>query len=139
MYPHNHSYFRRNLKVPGPLTFEPTPIPQIQHEEHKIAPHPIGPTQKFRKDYAPPPYTISTVHLDFKLGEETTIVTSRMRMLPNYGQLAEGGWRVLRYHVRDDTRQDMLLCLPHHFSTLRVVGFGFASGLRWCIVVAAQA
>ncbi|EFJ47753.1 hypothetical protein VOLCADRAFT_81369 [Volvox carteri f. nagariensis] len=63
---------------------------QIQHEEHKLAPHPTGPQQKFRKDYAPPPYTISTVHLDFILGEESTKVTSRLHLLPNYGQLQEG-------------------------------------------------
>ncbi|GLC52687.1 hypothetical protein PLESTB_000657300 [Pleodorina starrii] len=68
-------------------------IPEIQHEEHKIPPHPTGPQQKFRKDYAPPPYTISTVHLDFVLGEETTTVTSRLHLLPNYGALAEGASR----------------------------------------------
>lgn len=73
---------------------------QIQTEEHKLPPHPTGPQQKFRKDYAPPPYTITNVHLDFILGEEVTHVHSRLNVVPNYGQLAEGELGGARAGVR---------------------------------------
>ncbi|GLI71085.1 hypothetical protein VaNZ11_016002 [Volvox africanus] len=80
-------------------------IPEIQQEEHKLPPHPTGPQQKFRKDYAPPPYTISTVHLDFILEEETTTVSSRLRVLPNYGLLEEGASRpALKLDGRKDAK-----------------------------------
>ncbi|KAG2500410.1 hypothetical protein HYH03_001981 [Edaphochlamys debaryana] len=65
-------------------------IPEIQHEEHKQPPHPEGPKQKFRADYTAPPFTVTTVHLDFILGEETTDVTAKIHFVPNYGQLAAG-------------------------------------------------
>ncbi|GFR41652.1 hypothetical protein Agub_g2389 [Astrephomene gubernaculifera] len=81
-------------------------IPEIQTEEHKLPPHPSAPQQKFRKDYAPPPYTISAVHLDFKLGEDTTLVTSRLHLQPNYGSLPEG---TSRPALQLDGRKDIVL------------------------------
>ncbi|PNW83979.1 hypothetical protein CHLRE_04g213251v5 [Chlamydomonas reinhardtii] len=68
-------------------------LPEIQQEEHKQPPHPSTPQQKFRKDYAPPPYLVSNVHLNFDLREDVSTVTSRLHMLPNYGQLAAGAAR----------------------------------------------
>ncbi|KAG2426781.1 hypothetical protein HXX76_012837 [Chlamydomonas incerta] len=65
-------------------------ISEAEEEEHKLAPHPSTPQQKFRKDYAPPPYLISNVDLVFDLREEACTVTSRLVMTPNYGQLAAG-------------------------------------------------
>lgn len=38
----------------------------------------------YRKDYAPTPYLISDVHLDFKLGEESTTVASKLSVQPNH-------------------------------------------------------
>ncbi|KAG2426656.1 hypothetical protein HXX76_012967 [Chlamydomonas incerta] len=68
-------------------------IPEIQQEEHKQPPHPSTPQQKFRKDYAPPPYLVSHVALNFDLRDDVSTVTSKLHMLPNYGQLAAGSAR----------------------------------------------
>ncbi|EIE24754.1 aminopeptidase N, partial [Coccomyxa subellipsoidea C-169] len=40
------------------------------------------------QDYRPTPYLIKHVHLDFNLNEDSTRVTSRLSMLPNYGSAA---------------------------------------------------
>ncbi|RMZ54832.1 hypothetical protein APUTEX25_000349 [Auxenochlorella protothecoides] len=44
------------------------------------------PVEKFRKDYKPSPYLISTVHLDFQLNEESTLVQSKLRIVPNHAE-----------------------------------------------------
>ena len=41
------------------------------------------PQAVYLKDYTPPNYFIDQVHLDFQLGEEATIVTSRMQLRRN--------------------------------------------------------
>lgn len=41
------------------------------------------PVEKFRKDYAPVPYAVDTIHLDFVLNEELTTVATTMSMQPN--------------------------------------------------------
>ncbi len=38
----------------------------------------------YRKDYLPPDYVVDSVDLSFELGEESTIVTSRMALRANY-------------------------------------------------------
>ena len=38
-----------------------------------------------RRDYAPTPYLVDTVYLDFNLEEESTAVKSRLHVKPNYG------------------------------------------------------
>ncbi|RQW77444.1 MAG: aminopeptidase N, partial [Geobacter sp.] len=38
----------------------------------------------YRKDSAPPDYVVDTVYLRFELGEETTLVQSRLFMRENY-------------------------------------------------------
>lgn len=70
--------------------FFTSPLPQAEEEEHKLPPHPTTPQQKSRKDYAPPPYLIANVDLDFDLREEACTVTSRLTVTPNYGQLPAG-------------------------------------------------
>ncbi|MDF1838213.1 MAG: aminopeptidase N, partial [Planctomycetota bacterium] len=42
-----------------------------------------APLTKYRKDYQAPDYTIDTVDLDFHLGEDGTLVDSKMRVLRN--------------------------------------------------------
>lgn len=42
------------------------------------------PATKFRSDYAPPPYLITDVHLDFILNEDVTHVHSTLAMVPNH-------------------------------------------------------
>ncbi len=42
-----------------------------------------APQTKYRKDYQAPDYTIDTVDLDFHLGEDGTLVDSKMRVLRN--------------------------------------------------------
>ena len=39
---------------------------------------PAAPVEKFRKDYAAPPYVIDTVHLDFSIAEEETLVKATL-------------------------------------------------------------
>jgi aminopeptidase N len=51
--------------------------------EDKAAPKPI-----FRKDYLPPPYLVDTVNLTFQLGEEVTLVRSKLHLKPNHGASA---------------------------------------------------
>lgn len=41
------------------------------------------PVEKFRKDYAPVPYTVDTISMNFILNEDVTKVESKMRMKPN--------------------------------------------------------
>lgn len=41
------------------------------------------PQTVYLKDYTPPPYLITHVHLDFLLGEEVTVVTSGLRLIRN--------------------------------------------------------
>ena len=41
------------------------------------------PLPVYLKDYTPPPYLITHVHLDFRFGEESTVVTSRLQMARN--------------------------------------------------------
>lgn len=38
------------------------------------------------QDYKPSPYLISTVHLDFQLNEESTLVQSKLRIVPNHAE-----------------------------------------------------
>lgn len=41
------------------------------------------PTEKFRKDYKPPPYTINTISLNFILNEDATTVEATLAMKPH--------------------------------------------------------
>ena len=41
---------------------------------------PAAPIEKFRLDYAAPPYAIDTVHLDFHIAEEETLVKTRLEI-----------------------------------------------------------
>ena len=41
---------------------------------------PAAPVEKFRLDYAAPPYAIDTVHLDFHIAEEETLVKTRLEI-----------------------------------------------------------
>ena len=41
---------------------------------------PAAPVEKFRLDYLPPPYVIDTVHLDFSIAEEVTLVKARLEI-----------------------------------------------------------
>lgn len=54
-----------------------------QAVEEKVAPPTI-----YRKDYAPPPYAVETVHLDFILNEEATVVTSKLSLRPTHNAAA---------------------------------------------------
>lgn len=63
------------------------------------------PVEKFRKDYRPTPYLIDTVHLDFKLNEESTLIHSRLAMVPNAASEAENGSRAdLFLNGREDIK-----------------------------------
>ena len=41
---------------------------------------PAAPVEKFRLDYVAPPYVIDTVHLDFSIAEEETLVKARLEI-----------------------------------------------------------
>ena len=41
------------------------------------------PQAVYLKNYTPPPYRITHVHLDFRLGEKVTVVTSRLKLIRN--------------------------------------------------------
>lgn len=72
-----------------------SPSPSAQAPSAK--PQPI-----FRKDYAPPPYLIATVHLNFELGEDVTRVTSKLALTPNY--TPNGAAPALTLNGRDDVK-----------------------------------
>ena len=44
-----------------------------------------SPQAVYLKDYTPPPYRVTDVSLDFLIGEEVTVVTSRLRLTRNAG------------------------------------------------------
>ena len=44
---------------------------------------PVGPVEKFQKDYKPTSYLVESIHLDFNLGVEDTKVKSRLHVKPN--------------------------------------------------------
>ena len=55
---------------------------------------PAAPVEKFRLDYAAPPYAIDTVHLDFHIAEEETLVKTRLEIKRGAG-VADGTPMVL--------------------------------------------
>ena len=55
---------------------------------------PAAPVEKFRLDYAAPPYVIDTVHLDFHIAEEETLVKTRLEIKRGAG-VADGTPMVL--------------------------------------------
>lgn len=57
-----------------------------------------------RKDYAPPPYMIDSVDLNFDLNEEATTVTAKLAMRPNYDAAAAAAPPPLVLHGRKDVR-----------------------------------
>ena len=50
---------------------------------------PAAPVEKFRLDYVAPPYIIDTVHLDFSIAEEETLVKARLEIKRGAG-VADG-------------------------------------------------
>ena len=50
---------------------------------------PAAPVEKFRLDYVAPPYIIDTVHLDFSIAEEETLVKARLEIKRGVG-VADG-------------------------------------------------
>lgn len=57
------------------------------------------PVEKFRKDYAPVPYTVDTIHLNFDLHEEFATVHAKMHMKPH---AVNGNKAPLFLNGRDD-------------------------------------
>ena len=55
---------------------------------------PAAPVEKFRLDYAAPPYVIDTVHLDFHIAEEETLVKTHLEIKRGAG-VADGTPMVL--------------------------------------------
>ena len=55
---------------------------------------PAAPVEKFRLEYAAPPYVIDTVHLDFNIAEEETLVKTRLEIKRGAG-VADGTPMVL--------------------------------------------
>jgi hypothetical protein len=55
---------------------------------------PAAPVEKFRLDYMVPPYVIDTVHLDFNIAEEETLVKARLEIKRGAGA-ADGAPMVL--------------------------------------------
>lgn len=58
----------------------------IPRSHRALHPTPASPpTYTALQDYAPTPYLIPSVHLDFDLHEDSSVVKSKLRLVPNHG------------------------------------------------------
>ena len=69
---------------------------------------PAKPVEKFRRDYAPVPYTVDTISLNFILNEEDAKVEAKMRMKPLNAVGADGTRQSLFLNGREDLTLDSI-------------------------------
>lgn len=78
------SFVPRARKPLRNLKYSSTPTGQYHLQEQMAKEIATAPQLKYRKDYAPAPYLIDTVDLDFILNEDYTLVVSKLELKPNY-------------------------------------------------------